>query len=190
MNCPSFEKLIALWVEGDLPGREAGAVEEHLSACSPCREFARELRASQAALGTLRQDTVEETVLQGFRARVLNNLPAENSRPGDPRWRYALAASLIVVLAVSVLKLAPRSKVRTTLVPHTTSHQAGTLAAGPAPALLPPRSPRTPKAGSPARRSRRVLTARAATDRLPPSQPLTIKLVTDNPQVVIYWQVD
>lgn len=190
MNCPSFEKLIALWVEGDLPGRDAGAVEKHLRTCSPCRVFSQELKASQAALKTLRQDTVEETVFEGVRARVLNNLPAEKARPGIPAWRYALAASLIVVLAVSLLKLAPRSKVRTTLAPQTISNQAGKLAAGPAPGLLPHPSLRSPKAGSLARRSRRVLTARAATDRLPPSQPLTIKLVTDNPQVVIYWLVD
>lgn len=190
MNCPSFERLIALWVEGDLPGSEAAAVEEHLRTCSPCHQFAQELKASQAALGILRQDTVEERVFRSLRAGVLKKLPVENARPSVPTWQYALAAGLIVVLAVSVLKLALPSKAPTKLAPVAASHPASAPAARPAPSLPPHPLSHASGAGGPARQARSVLTARADSEGFQTSQPLTIKLVTDNPNVVIYWLVD
>jgi anti-sigma factor RsiW len=190
MNCRSFEKLIALYVEGDLPGRKAGVIEEHLKACAQCREFAQELKVSQATLKSLRQETMDEAVYQTVRARVQNSLVAEKPRLGVPVWRYAMAACLLIILTVSFLKLRHPLKVRTTAVAPSASIQAQTPTAVHVPAPARPPSLVASKAGRPRRHIRPVLTARAGTGNLPRSEPLTIKLITDNPHVVIYWLVD
>jgi anti-sigma factor RsiW len=190
MNCRSFEKLIALYVEGDLPGRKAEAVKDHLNACAQCRDFAQELKVSQAALKSLRQDTLDEAVFQTVRTRVLSSLGAGKVRLAFPVWRNALAACLLILLVVSFLKLRRPSQFRTTPVTGSLSNQPQAPAAEHVPAPVREPSLLASQARRPRRRTRRVLTARASTGDLPRPEPLTIKLVTDNPQVVIYWQVD
>jgi len=190
MNCRSFEKLVALYVEGDLSGWKAEAVEAHLKACAQCREFAQELRVSQAALKSLRQDTLDEAVFQTVRTRVLSSLGAGKVRLAFPVWRYALAACLLILMVVSFLKLRRPSQFRTTPVIASLANHPQAPAAEHVPAPVRETSLHALKAGRPRRRSRHVLTARASTGNLPRPEPLTIKLVTDNPKVVIYWQVD
>lgn len=175
MSCPKFELLIALYVEGDLEAGEAGVVESHLSACESCRAFATEMRASQAALKALRDEHIEYSVFEQVRADALTAL----SRPGRSReWpRYAIAAGLVIALLAGWL--ARR---------HTDNAVVGVesvpaiLRATPARPAVQPRKPRVLAA-----RVRKHPTRQAPRFK---SEPLVVKMVTDDPQVVIYWLVD
>jgi hypothetical protein len=175
MSCPKFELLIALHVEGDLTPSEAGAVESHLAGCESCREFAASMKASQAALKALGNEYIEPSALEQVRVETLAAL----SRPGQSRvWpKYAIAAGLVIALLAGWLVRRQRD---TTVV-----------GVQPAPAI----SPMTPARPSVQPRKPKVLAVRLR--RRPPrqaprfqSEPLVVKMITDDPQVVIYWLVD
>jgi len=173
MSCAKFEPLIALYVERDLPESEARVVEMHLEACPDCREFAAEMRESQAALKSLRTDAVEESVLGELRAEVVSRLSIPRKTAAWPR--YAVAAMLLVGLWAGWLwytRPAASLEFRPRLV-----------------AIASP--PMTPISAPP----QRVHPARVRRHRARPapafrSEPLVVKIITDDPQVVIYWLVD
>lgn len=224
-NCAGFERLIALDVEGDLPGPKSRAVAEHLLACHSCQQFAERLKISQALLKELGQEPVDEPLLQEVRRRVRNRLASETQPRGFPVWRFALGAGLVAALILAVLTLRHHS-------PETVT-QIVAKAPTPANAALPSHASKgetrnskiVARSTKPARAARdlaantrervrstvispapsvagtlksaQVLPARmfssgslsASADAHHP-QPLTIKLLTDNPNVVIYWLVD
>ena len=47
MSCDRNERLIPLFVEGDLPARKAARVHRHLAECVACRATAEAFRASR-----------------------------------------------------------------------------------------------------------------------------------------------
>ena len=171
MNCAKFDSLIALYVEDDLPAGEALLVEAHLETCPGCREFASDIRESQTALKQLRMDFVEESALKEVRAEVLNRLSVP---PQAMAWpRYAIAAMLLAGLWAGWLWRAR------TAVPPEVQPRAAVIA--------PPHLSTVPA------RPQRAHTARVSNHRARPafkSEPLLVKIVTDDPQVVIYWLVD
>ncbi len=172
MSCTKFESLIALYVESDLAEGDERLVEAHLETCHGCREFAADIRESQMALKELRMDFVEESALQEVRAGVLNQF-------GTPRkvaaWpKYAVAAMLLAGLWAGWLW-----RVRTAMPPDVQPRAAVTA------------SP--PFAAVPVLRQR-VYTAQVSrhhrqTTPAFKSESLVVKIVTDDPQVVIYWLV-
>ncbi|HKS27531.1 MAG TPA: zf-HC2 domain-containing protein, partial [Pyrinomonadaceae bacterium] len=50
MNCTKIEKLIPLYVGGDLSGRESAGVVAHLSSCGHCLTLLEEFEASRERL--------------------------------------------------------------------------------------------------------------------------------------------
>jgi anti-sigma factor RsiW len=225
MNCPDFERLIALDVEGDLPEPQGRAVGEHLRACHSCREFAESLKISQALLKDLGEEPVDEQMLQEVRRRVRNGLASERQPQGFPVWRWAWGAGLVAALCFAALilhhhyrgavtpvvadrstpantALPPRARNDETRVPKIEVRSAKSTQAArqssvsnregfrptsilPAPSLAQAtkgvqRAPSSQFSSSPLRAS-------ASAQHL---QPLTVKLITDNPNVVIYWLVD
>jgi anti-sigma factor RsiW len=195
MNCVDFEKLIALDVEGDSPKQEAGRVAAHLETCRHCHEFAAKLKASQALLKELGQDAPDEATLQEVRRGILNRLPNEAAPAMFPAWRYALGAGLLTLLIFGAMVIRHQAR---TIITQTISKlptPAATEATVRTPASQPP-SPAHP--GNPTHRAKKVR-AVTATKSFPGAlsasakqqpEPLMIKLLTDNPNVVIYWQVD
>lgn len=183
MSCERFQNQIALYVAGDLDERDARRVEPHLEACPACRELAAGLEESRAALGDLREADVDPAVLGRIRRQVLEKV--ETRQPSlfhGWRWKHAFfLAAAVVILAVA---LAPR------------------LRQSPSePALAPPGPPAVvaakpqPPAPIPHRRAR----ARPAVMRPPEpavvkargsSEPLVVKMLTDDPDVVIIWLID
>ena len=173
MSCAKYEPLMALYIEGDLADDEARVVALHLETCDVCREFAAGIRDSQGALKTLRTEFVNESVYQEVRREVLSRM---TSRPKPAMWpRYAVAAGLAIALLagwlgrmqhVASLWLQPRAAVIPS-APLVTSQ---------------PPAPHT-----------RMVRVRRRRPRLAPSfksEPLVVKMITDDPQVVIYWLVD
>jgi anti-sigma factor RsiW len=170
MSCARFEPLIALFVESDLTAGEGRRVELHLEACRGCREFAADLRESQAALKSLRSDFVKEAVFEEVRAGVLRNLSTPQRAGVWPR--YVIAAMLLMGLGAGWLWL---TQPAATL---DVQPRAAVIASPPLVAMVPPL---------------RVRPARVWRRRTRPafkSEPLVVKMITDDPQLVIYWLVD
>jgi len=170
MSCAKFESLIALYVESDLAERERRLVEAHLERCHGCREFAADIRESQTALKELRMDFVEESALQEVRAEVLFHLSTPRKTAAWPK--YAMAAMLLAGLWAGWLW-----RTRTAVLPEV-QPRAAMIAPPPLVAVS----------------AQRGHTARVLKHHRQPaptfqSEPLVVKMITDDPQVVIYWLV-
>jgi Putative zinc-finger len=197
MKCERIETSIALYLEGDLRGSKIRSVEEHLRCCARCREFAEGLRASQAMLRSLGGEPMAVEALQGVRARVLNDIAA--GRAGAPerrvwtRWRMAAAAALAGLLILAGESMLRRhSKAPVPGAPEVTAipKSAGAPSVrynSEAPGKAVRSRPRMVAARRRARHNQ-ALTA-AARNRQKP-QPLVVKLLTNDPNVVIYWLID
>jgi anti-sigma factor RsiW len=190
MNCKGLEKLIALYVEGDLPEAKGRAVAEHLKICGHCQKFAEKLKASQALLKSLAEESVDDGVLQELRGRVLKGLGTEAERQWFPLWRYALGAGLTALVVLAAITIRRPSKDRVVRVPRVTSQPLATEAAGQAPTLARSSSARAAKGKRVVHRREHFRGSLTASTKQLESQQLTVKLVTDDPNVVIYWLVD
>ena len=97
MTCRDQERLLSLYVEDDLPGRDAAALQAHLEECGSCGSFLGELRASQSTLKELAAEPPDEDALAAVRMRVRS---ASRERPRRPRAAlyWAVAASLIAAI--------------------------------------------------------------------------------------------
>lgn len=176
MSCAKFELLIALYVEHDLAEAEAQAVESHLETCDGCREFAAGMHQSQSALKRLRTELVEDSVFEEVRREVLGEVARSRKVVAWPK--YAIAAMLIVGLAASWL-WRTRSRAIIDLQP-----MPPMVAVTPPPAVVPAEAPQV---------HQRAVRSRRRRPRPAPSfksEPLVVKMITDDPQVVIYWLVD
>jgi anti-sigma factor RsiW len=176
MNCGAFEPLIALYVEGDLPEQETRRVEEHLAACLGCRELLEDLRASQAVVKQLGSESVDPALLATVRSGVL----ARIDQPGPwlwRRWRAVLAAALalIAMFVLALRKPAPAPPAvpiaQAPPKPEEPKIEVASATPSPRPAHRRTHRPRRSVAGK--------------TD-----QPLVVKMLTDDPNIVIIWLVD
>jgi anti-sigma factor RsiW len=170
MKCPNFELPIALYVENDLAEAEERVVEAHLDACGRCRAFADEMRQSQGMLKALRAEFVEDVVFQEVGARTLGGISRDRKALA---WaRYAIAAVLVLALMAGWLW---RSR------PSTKSDLRPIVVVTPRPPL---EQAKTPPITHLARKHAR---RRAPSFK---SEPLVVKMITEDPDVVIYWLVD
>ena len=145
---------------------EFGAVEDHLLECPECRALAEELRENAAALAAMREEV----------APILLPQP----RPRSRIWISAAAAAL-VLLALGL----PRHRVRTPAPPPI----APVAAPLPAPTLVAP----APAAASVTRkRTYKAATVRERFAPRPaqPEETFMVKMLTPDPDVVIYWIVE
>jgi hypothetical protein len=78
MNCTTVEKLLPLYVEGDLAAREAATLRAHLSSCDGCRGLAEEFRLSQARLHNFAVPEFGAEFYEQIRGAVLTEI---HSRP-------------------------------------------------------------------------------------------------------------
>ncbi len=178
MTCPEWEARIALAVEGDTP---AGAVEAHLAVCPRCREFAEGLRASRAAFKELRDEAVDDAVLDAIRSRAMAAIAAA---PPSRRVRWwwllppaAAAAAAAAILLMGMVRV-PEPP-RPVYVAHASACCIDTRVDG---------APRRDESRRSTQECVRHVpqTARAAA----PHEALLMKIVTDDPNVVIYWIVE
>jgi len=107
MNCLKREKLIALYVEGDLPQKEAAALVQHLHGCLRCQRLVHRLRESQSLLKSVAGEPLPAAIYEDLPRKVMNEIAAASSSngegrfPWDPAWRWILsfAAAGAVVIA-------------------------------------------------------------------------------------------
>ena len=189
MSC-SFEALVALHVEGDLDESERQRVESHLRTCSECWDLAEDLRESQAIFKSIRQDVPNQAMLSAVRARVLEDVAGMQSGgwfsrffPFGFRQRATLAGIALLIIGGGALWLGrgPEAPV-VPPPPVAASLQVAPETVTP-PVALPVSRPPAAKL-----RVQRPRPATVPQDQEP--QQVTIRLVTDDPNVIIYWLGD
>ena len=190
MKCLDFEKLIALDVEGDLPERKAAKLVEHLKACRNCREFAEKLQTSQALLKSLAQEPVDEAALRELRQHVLSAIATEAEQHRFPAWRFALGAALVATVMLAAVTLWRLRGHGVSESVGGVSKQPRMAALGPAPSTTENPRVRTERVKHVLRQRKRSQGPLTASMKPPRPEQLTVKLVTDDPNVVIYWLVD
>ena len=178
MNCQEWEERVAHYAGGDLTGPETTAVEQHLMGCPECRKLAAELREQLGLLRDLHAEPIADAHLTALRMRVLSELSAARPAWWRHGWISIAAAAAIVMLAVFV---APRRRVETP--------KPAQIAVQRVPEAL----PAAPSENAPARpavrhaRPRRLVASRAPIGTAQTADPVVIKLMTNDPDVVIYW---
>lgn len=196
MSCERFAESIALLAGGDLPERKALAVRAHLGTCPECRDLLAELEGTIADTRTLAVEPADVRLLAEVRAGVLARLAAQ---PGSRRWlrplvwRGALAGTTLalVLLAIGVARRPAEPTVAGEPAP---APGAARPTASPAPSLLTPAQPPVVVASTTAPThhpaSRRQRPATATSRATAGSGDVTMVLLTNDPNVVIYWLPD
>lgn len=212
--CPEREEALALHVGRDLPPADARELETHLEGCPGCRFFLDELEESRSALTALATET--PAGLADVHRRVMEEVRAGGEtekggllRAGAP-WRWAAAAAVVLALgAALVWRLGPASgpespdspaDERVWIARSEPPREAPTEAREEPPGALPgedrtpettapePTSPDpTPREPRPTAPQTETEIRRASADDRP---DLKIQLVSDDPDIVIYWLVD
>jgi anti-sigma factor RsiW len=167
MNCVEWETRVALHAGGDLAGGDAAEVERHLGECSACQSLWSDVRESLAVLQAAHAEVPAAAHFTAVRSRVM----AELERSAQP-WRRLAWISGVGVAAALLLMFALWPSPRA--VP-----QAPRMLAS-----IPP-APVVVKAAPAIRRPVRQVAARVR-----PRTPLTVKLQTTDPNIVIYWIAD
>jgi hypothetical protein len=210
MKCRYSENDIALFVEGDLEPAKAAELEIHLVTCEACRELEADVRESQTVLKSLRQETVSSAALSFVRNRVLEEVSKTRVRPVWGRWVYALAGAMFVaVLSVSVILHSGKATKTTPLlgqegvaapsnnIPVPLKGADGVVRSGIPLMQVEPSAPaKVASRHSLDRRSHPSFSKEGnkvvITERAPSETPteVVVKLLTDDPNIVIYWLVD
>ena len=219
MKCKYSEQDSALYVEGDLIESSARDFEAHLMECEGCLRLVDELRESQSLFKSLRQETASGAALTQVRSRVLAEVTGVNSKTAWGRkverllWLglrrgYALAGVGLVILlgiglwygsripkdSVEIDPLPPMADVP--LTRGTIDNPVLQVGEKVAKAIVP-----LPEGDSVRgkQRTQGVVRAVIPKQEVPepdpaatPAEPkqLVVKLLTDDPNIVIYWLVD
>jgi anti-sigma factor RsiW len=194
--------------EVDLSLAEIRERDRHLASCVACREVIAKLRESQLFVKSLRSDSVNSAVLVQVHAQVMDRV-SEWKRP--PAWviqversllfgmrrKYALAGfgSLVLIscLALGIVwKVQMHEQTKTQIPPVS----ASLVAERPDSIVVnPPAGPsgNVAKAAAVRRVKHSPKKAPVSVDaELPAEHPqrVMVKLLTDDPSVVIYWSLD
>lgn len=171
MNCAKLRTDLALHAGDDLAAKRVGRVESHLAECADCRALIAELREERELLGELRDDPLEETLAAQLHSRVMAEAAALPERAPVRYWKLAVAAALMV----AAILLWPRQRAaRTPVAPQAMVRAIPTASAQPV---------QTPTVVRRVRHRRRRPAAQ-------PGSPLLVQLVTEDPNIVVYWLID
>jgi hypothetical protein len=111
MNCRRVEKLIPLYVEGDLASGIADRLTSHLDWCGRCNWLADEYKESQSWLRTSEPPEFDEAGLTAFKAGVLSRIEETSARPSllaslvhqwSRRQVLALSAAMLIIFGALV----------------------------------------------------------------------------------------
>jgi anti-sigma factor RsiW len=204
MSCNRYERWAGLYVGGDLDGAAVRKLEEHLESCADCRELLEGLRQTRVAIEGSRDEPLGDSVLRDFRQGVMERVEADSTRApfwldgfGKAGWRWVLAGSLALVLAAVWLAL---FTLRTVDSPERTAERVA-----PTPTTAPPSRTTTsiPDLQPPVVKQEPPVAvlhepepaivepaSQKPVEVEPAAEDLVVKLVTDNPDIVIYWLVE
>jgi hypothetical protein len=213
MSCENFQEMLALQVSGDLPAAQARHLEKHLRDCRDCRDLEKRLRAGRRALIGL---AAAEEAPASIRSEVLERVSAEPKLVTGllPGWRTAgVAAAAVLVLALVLAQFLPvrtpaplsadsaataDSPLETAMTAPDDAPDTGSL---PPIEMTPPAAEFSPAADAvtaavvkpvepaTAARPERPIVSEPASPP-PPAESVVVKMLTDDPDVVIYMLVD
>ncbi|HEY2014946.1 MAG TPA: zf-HC2 domain-containing protein [Bryobacteraceae bacterium] len=173
MNCMEWEERLALYAGGDLPAAKVAEVERHLGECAGCQVFASGLREGLELLQGAHTEIPEPVHFAAVRSRVL----AELERRQRPFWRRAWVYGFALTAVALLVAVAVRPMLRVAPQPPRPPQVATVLQP---PVLVPPSvEPVQPVVKPPVKHRPRP--------KAEPGEPVLVRLVTDNPDVVIYW---
>jgi hypothetical protein len=182
VNCTDVENLAALAAGGDLMPHELRVLKSHLAECAGCAMRAARLQESQALLRGLADEPFEPAALDVIRRGVFAKIQGPTAVT-VPIWRWAFGgATLLFTAGLLWVHFSPRPGYLRRLpasAPPANVEQARQMAPRPAPdtrVTAQHRRARRPRAAKP------VITASR--------QPLLVKFLTDDPDVVVYWIVE
>jgi predicted anti-sigma-YlaC factor YlaD len=166
MTCQECELALAS-EPGEAAEVDRDLVDRHLARCAACREFAGELRANCDTFAAFSRDPIPPVSIS----------VAPRSRP--VRWQWAAAIAAMLVLALTIT-FAMRSGQRIRPVADAPVPQVAAVhpAAEPSlPMITPVRhhAPRKPRSNPVQKNEPHIL---------------QVKMLTDDPDVVIYWQIE
>jgi len=168
MKCRNWEERIVLYAEGDLPPEQAAEAERHLVECAECRELAGGITRDLSILRAAHAEPISPAHLAAVRAGVLEQIQRESRPARRLGWMGALVAAAAVLVLLFLPRRVEPPRIAVTPPPAPLYEPVAPAAAQPVP----------PKRAPPARPKPR---------RRPPAEPLMVKLITDDPNVVIYW---
>jgi hypothetical protein len=112
MNCRRIEKLIPLYVEGDLDIEQADAVRSHAKSCANCGGLVAEYEESQRWLRSFMPPHFDDALLDDLKLGVLKEIkrqempvPFLNRLAGHWTRRLVLASSVALLIIFGVLAL-------------------------------------------------------------------------------------
>lgn len=115
MNCTHIEKLLPLFVEGDLDAKQAEIVLTHLDACPKCQGRAAEYEESQNWLRSYSPPEFDETFFDGLRQSVQSEIARAQRRPNFFQliwerwgWQPVMAAAMALLVIVSGIMIYSR----------------------------------------------------------------------------------
>jgi hypothetical protein len=203
------EDAWALYVEDDVSGSQTERMHAHLLDCPQCRDIVNELHESQLVIKSLRPESAPATAHAIVRERVLDEVLRQQSTGWTwrlermlfgIRWRYAVCGVALIAFSAALLwQSKPSNEARNVTVsalpvsPSSPSAIEKRIASEPDSGTREIRRARRP--AKPIERREPPAREAATEPDAPPNiaetpRPAMVKLLTDDPNVVIYWIVD
>lgn len=182
MKCDWRTEAIALYIEGDLPAKQALELEQHIQSCDACRQFLTEMASTETIFKSLNSEFVEPAILRNIRSRVLEEVVKLDAPRGwfwgGLRWRYALfgAVALLFGLAAVWQLRVPSAPQQKPLVP------VAVVIEQPKPPDL------VVVKAEPVRP--RVSKRRIAPPKPAGTEDMVVQIQTNDPNIVIYWLIE
>ncbi|HEV8148461.1 MAG TPA: hypothetical protein VGP79_18855 [Bryobacteraceae bacterium] len=183
MNCQECERLLAA-------DETSAGLDRHLAECVECRELAADLRANAEAF---REMTAMP--MPSVRGAVLGQVRARETRRQVARWGWALAAAAAMLMVFVATRQAPEVQRQATRSPALQEEQRrATPLAGSEKRLAAQQNRQATR--SPAlliaREMRQQASPLAGSEKRAPApqEPLKVKMLTSDPDVVIYWLIE
>ena len=183
MNCRDLEERLALYLGGDLSPSEAVEVERHLVECPGCQVFSSGLKEARELLLESHREPLAPAHLAAVRARVLAELERQKRPFWQRGWVFGFAAVAAAVLVMLAVRPGPRPVQKPPVV--ATEHQP---------------VPSVPAASDSQGTDGISGTQRVAQQGAPrkvrprpkgrPGDPVLVRIVSNDPDVVIYWIAD
>jgi hypothetical protein len=176
MRCEQFEQLAALAASGDLSVRDRALLNAHLAICESCRIAASEFSRLQSELAGLEEEALDPAIYAALRRAVLNRI-ADKPKWLLPVWlRVAVASAAVLVLVLLETWNLPRENAPINAQPATVRAAVSPVA---------PVIPTVRRSVTRKTQFRRRIAAEPVE-----RQPLVVKMLTNDPNVVVIWLVD
>ncbi|MDE3032332.1 MAG: zf-HC2 domain-containing protein [Acidobacteriota bacterium] len=172
---------LPLWLEGDLPEREAEAIQNHLNHCPDCQAAAERLRTSQAWLREALAPPFDAADHAALREAVMAQV---RSAPSPRRLSRLVPRAALLAAGAAALLIAVLIPLRRRL-PAPLPQVASAPSLPPAHPLPPPPSRSAPNSSIPLQMTRNHPLRMARVE--PPPGPTRIEFQTSDPSIRIIW---